>query len=165
MPFSAAAVANEFLHLAHRDGKRISPLKMQKLVYFAHGWYLAITGRPLLAEPIQAWKYGPVIPSLYREFKEFGDSPIQFPALAFRQGKGMTTARLDDEGDPQEVELPRRVIQRVWQQYGKFSASQLSSFTHNEGSPWDTTPDKDELGTVIPDEKIRDYFIRQARAS
>ena len=69
MPFSAAAVANEFLHLAHRDDRPITPLKMQKLVYFAHGWHLAITGAPLISEPIQAWQYGPVISSLYQIFK------------------------------------------------------------------------------------------------
>jgi uncharacterized phage-associated protein len=52
MPFSAAAVANESLRLAHRDGKTITPLKMQKLVYFAYGWHLAMTKRPLISEPI-----------------------------------------------------------------------------------------------------------------
>lgn len=162
MPFSAAAVANEFLKLAYADRKPVTPLKMQKLVYFAHGWYLAITGRPLLAEPIQAWKYGPVIPTLYQEFKEFGDEPIQFPAMIFVPGRGKTVASLTDEGDPAEVALALQVIRRVWNEYSKLTAEQLSAITHDEGSPWDATPHKDLPGTEISDDTIRNYFVHQA---
>ena len=165
MSFSAASIANEFLRLANRDRKRITPLKMQKLVYFAHGWYLAVAGEPLLAEPIQAWKYGPVIPTLYREFKECGSSPIEFPATSQVPGKGTVIAKLENEGDPAEIDLARRVIERVWEQYGHYSAAQLTSLTHNEGSPWDLVPNKDELGVEIPNSTIRDYFVRMAQPS
>lgn len=164
MAFSAKAVANEFLRLAYADGRRISPLKMQKLVYLAHGWYLAVTGRPLLNEPIQAWKYGPVIPSIYKEFKENGSDVITFPASVYRNGQ-FAPAKMDEEGSLEDVATARQVVERVWQQYKSFSASDLTTLTHEEGSPWDQTPNKDELGTVISDALIRDYFVRQARAS
>jgi len=68
MPLPSAAVANYFLDLGLRESIPITPLKLQKLVYFAHGWYLGFTGEPLLNEGIQAWEYGPVIPSLYHDF-------------------------------------------------------------------------------------------------
>ena len=163
MPFSAAAVANEFLHLAHRDGRTISPLKMQKLVYFAHGWHLAITGRPLLSEPIQAWQYGPVIPTLYRQFKEWGADPIRFPATKDAHGD-TTIPRLDDEGSREEVEIARPIIERVWKQYGSLSAAKLTTLTHSENTPWARVPDKEEPGTVIPNDDIRDYFLQLAKA-
>jgi uncharacterized phage-associated protein len=164
MAFSAKSVANEFLRLAYQDVKRISPLKMQKLAYLAHGWHLAVTGRPLLNESIQAWKYGPVIPTLYREFKESGSASIVSPAAVLRNGQWVP-ARLEDEGTPEEVATARQVIERVWQQYGSFTASDLTTLTHTEGSPWDRTPDKEEPGTVISDASIREYFLRQAKAS
>jgi len=164
MPFSAKAVANEFLGLAFAEGKRVSPLKMQKLVYFAHGWHLAVTGRPLLNESIQAWKYGPVIPTLYREFKESGSDFIVSPAAVYKNGQWVV-AKLDDEGTAQEVETAKKIIERVWQQYGSLSASELTTLTHTKGSPWERTPDKDEFGAIIPDESIREYFVRQAKAS
>src|ERR1700680_3484243 len=107
MPFSAAAVANEFLRLAHRDNKPITPLKMQKLVYFAHGWHLALTGRPLLSEPIQAWEYGPVIPTIYKEFSELVSDAIHYPASVYVQGKGFLPAKLEDGGTPEEVSVAR----------------------------------------------------------
>ena len=163
MPFSSAAVANEFLRLAFRDRSGVTPLKMQKLVYFAHGWHLAITGRPLLRENIQAWQWGPVIPSLYQQFKECGSAEITFPASAFIQG-GQLPANLDSEGTPKEVATARQIIERVWEQYGKYTAAELTTLTHGESAPWAQVPDKEKHGTVIPDELIREYFVRQATA-
>src|SRR5947209_3400405 len=76
MPYDAKAIANYFLDLAEAEAKSLTPMKLQKLVYYAHGWHLALTGRPLLDEEIQAWSFGPVIRSLYNEFREFGAEPI-----------------------------------------------------------------------------------------
>jgi uncharacterized phage-associated protein len=61
MPYPAAAIANEFIKVAKRNGVLLTPMKLQKLVYFAHGWYLALLGKPLINEPVEAWKFGPVI--------------------------------------------------------------------------------------------------------
>ena len=161
MPFSAAAVANEFLRLAHRDHKPITPLKMQKLVYFAHGWHLAITGKPLITEPIQAWQYGPVISSLYQIFKEAGSSPIRFAASVPIQN-GFIAASLDREGAPEEVAIAKQIIERVWNQYGKYTAAQLTTITHSEKSPWAKVEHKELPEQTIPNEWIRNYFVHQA---
>ena len=161
MPFSAAAVANKFLQLAKHDGKTITPLKMQKLVYFAHGWHLALFGKPLIAEVIQAWQYGPVISSLYQKFKHYGASPIDRYARVITQD-GPLPARLDREGASEsEIENARAVIKRVWQQYGRFSASQLTTLTHGSDAPWSKVPNKELPETPIPDRMIRAYFEAQ----
>ncbi|MFQ5632018.1 MAG: Panacea domain-containing protein, partial [bacterium] len=57
--YDSRLIANYFIDFARKDGVAISPMKLQKLVYFAHGYYLAITGQPLIEEEIQAWRYGP----------------------------------------------------------------------------------------------------------
>lgn len=54
----------------------MSLLKLIKLVYLAYGWSIALDYR-LFDEPIVAWKHGPVIRSLYHEFKHFGAAPIK----------------------------------------------------------------------------------------
>ena len=69
--YSAIAVANCFLDIADAQSRPITPLKIQKLVYIAHGWHLAIYEEPLIVELVEAWKWGPVIPLLYHEFKNF----------------------------------------------------------------------------------------------
>ena len=63
---SCQDVANYFLSLCDEDaGDLISNLKLQKLVYYAQGFHLAISGEPLFDEKIMAWEHGPVIPQLY----------------------------------------------------------------------------------------------------
>ena len=76
MSYSSKAIANLILDLDRDNGIRIDPMKLQKLVYISHGWNLAIHGKPLISDPIQAWQYGPVIPVLYHEFKNSGRSWI-----------------------------------------------------------------------------------------
>ncbi len=160
MAFTAAAVANRFLTLAWREAKTITPLKMQKLVYFAHGWHLALFGKPLMMEPIQAWRFGPVIGSLYRLFREFGSEPITQRARVVSQD-GYIPALLANEGTQDEVSRARAVIGRVWKEYGRFTASQLTTLTHSEDSPWSKVPNKERAETQIPNDLIKSFFLEQ----
>ena len=69
---SIAVAANWFI----QSLPSLTPLKLQKLIYYAHGWHLAIRNAPLIDEVIEAWEYGPVVPNVYHEFKKFGNRPI-----------------------------------------------------------------------------------------
>ena len=51
-------------------------MHLQKLVYLAHGWTLAVTGDPLVEDRFEAWDYGPVIRKLYDALRSFGSGPI-----------------------------------------------------------------------------------------
>src|ERR1700722_6456220 len=138
MPYSAKAVANEFLALAKDDGKQLSPMQLQKLVYFAYGWYLAITGERLLDERVEAWQWGPVVPSLYSEFKRYGSCPItEFARKAVVGGVGGISYQpyrvMSDRPDHDRIAM--QIIRKIWEIYGRFSASQLSSMTHAPGTP------------------------------
>lgn len=133
--YSAKEIANYFLELSAK--KDISPLKIQKLVYIAHGWHLALYGEPLVRDELaEAWEYGPVFPSIYHEFKEFGSGPILKPALDWLYYSSLgewrshiPQIRLDDE-------RTIAFLDRIWELYGRFSAGELSAMTHEEGSPW-----------------------------
>jgi uncharacterized phage-associated protein len=168
MPYPAAAIANEFIRLAEEANRPITPMKLQKLVYFAHGWYLALTGKPLINEPIQAWKFGPVIRSLYHALKAYGNSPITGHV---RNNTDSTFSFGDPEisfvdhgTNERENEQVKELVKRIWELYGSFSAIQLSNLTHDPQSPWSTTADKHRRRAVPIDEnKIRDYFLTQAK--
>ena len=69
-------IADYFVRLANETGDYISNLKLQKLVYYAQAWYLAISDEALFEEDFEAWVHGPVIPELYQEYKSFGWRPI-----------------------------------------------------------------------------------------
>jgi uncharacterized phage-associated protein len=176
MPFEAVAVANHFLEQAKAEGQTLNPMKVQKLVYFAHGWHLAIYDRPLLLERVEAWKYGPVVRELYHELKEFGSGPITKPITVLRFDRKpesrigasvrIVVPFMDAEGDPDSAAAATAVVDRVLKVYGRYSAVQLSNATHVEGSPWDITwkQCKGERNTVIDDELIKADFKRRAQA-
>lgn len=169
MAYPAKAVANEFLKLAKADGKPISPMKLLKLVYFAHGWFLAITDQPLIEERVEAWQYGPVIPVLYQEFKRFGNDPITARATdapRYEGGKFISDIPYIDVSacDPSASEA-KALIEKVWKTYGSHSAGQLSSATHQPGTPWEQTYVQGQRSLVISDEVIKGYYKKRMTAN
>ena len=66
-------ITNYILSMSEEDvGDGISNLKLQKLLYYCQGTYLAIKGTPLFEHPIEAWEHGPVVPEVYHQYKEHG---------------------------------------------------------------------------------------------
>lgn len=138
-------VAEDFLFLANQERRPLTPMQVQKLAYIAHGWQLGIAGRPLVNEPIEAWQYGPVIPSLYRRYKHYGSSPID-------ECPSERPTSLDEE----EHDL----IDQVWKGYGNRSGVSLSALTHEPGTPWYITIQQSGRGAVISNDLIEDYYRR-----
>ena len=157
MPLSAIAVANEILRQAHENGiNDITPMKLQKLVYFAHGWYLAATGEPLLNEQVEAWRYGPVIRSLYDVAKQYGNKPI---SASLFTPFGMP------ELNAVEQKALEPFLSWIWEQYGIYSGVQLSNMTHQPGTPWKRVIEESDkplpLNTDIPRSYIESYFANE----
>jgi len=138
---TAAEIANYFLSLVDTEaGDSMSNLKLQKLVYYAQGFHLAITGKPLFEDAIMAWEHGPVIPSLYHSFKQHGAESIPPPE------NGVDTAKYSVE--------TREILDEVFSVYGQFSAWKLRNMTHEE-PPWKEVYSTD---SPIRHETMRQYF-------
>ncbi len=170
MAYDAASIANYFLDLADRNGAGLDPMKIQKLVYFSHGWNLALKDEPLIKERIEAWEYGPVIPPLYGQFKKFGNGRITERALkvVFEGMKiSYKVASIDADSDEQTNASTRPLLDRIWEVYGGLSGVQLSNLTHAEGSPWAITYAKNpgQRHLVIDDELIKADFKRRLPAN
>jgi uncharacterized phage-associated protein len=135
-------VANYFLVLSDDDaGDLISNLKMQKLLYYAQGFSLAILKRPLFAEPIEAWSHGPVVPSAYERFKRYG-------AGAIREENPDISTLTQEEREP---------LDEVYRVYGQYSAWKLRNMTHDE-PPWkDVSFHRQE----ISHDALREFFANQ----
>ena len=140
----ALAVADFFLRKTEEIGKVLTPLQLIKIVYLAHGWFLGLYGRPLLDEAVQAWKYGPVIPSVYHAVKIFGNSGISVSFL-----KRYRSERFSPEEE--------NIMEQTLDIYGGYSGLQLSSLTHQEGTPWKEIWDGSKC-KEIPDASIRRHF-------
>ncbi len=136
--YLAKAVANKFIDIAQeKNCTDLSPMKLQKLIYFAHGWALVVFGGGgLIEEDIQAWPYGPVIQSIYHEFKIFGNERIGKKAEEAFYGGGYALGFSEPEIDPDDQEA-NNLINRIWEVYGSFTPIQLSNMTHDPGTPWD----------------------------
>jgi uncharacterized phage-associated protein len=153
------AVANEIILLAKAAGRPPTQMKLQKLIFFAHGWHLALADAPLVDEQFQAWKYGPVIPSVYQKFKQYGTMGIT--------GLGLEAKRIGETGIewiPPHLEpgaaFDAALLRKIWEVYGHFTGNQLSAMTHAPDTPW--TRARQQYGDVfdipIPDEDIKQYF-------
>jgi len=128
----AKYIADYILTMSDPDiGDIISNMKLQKLIYYAQGFHLALFDVPLFEEPIVAWEHGPVVESVYQDFKKFGASAIEVPHDLD------DTVLSDDQKD---------LMKEVYEVYGQFSAWKLRNMTHNE-LPWLQTP-KNEIISV-----------------
>jgi uncharacterized phage-associated protein len=142
----AIDVAHYFLCQIDSDaGDLISNLKIQKLLYYAQGFSLAICNKPLFSEPIEAWTHGPVVADVYHEFKEFSSSSIPCPV-------GFDFSIFDSDTS--------ELLDEVYAVYGQFSAWKLREMTHDE-LPWCETP----AGQIISHDKMKSYFQTQLVAA
>jgi len=151
-------VANTFLLQAKEDGVRdVDPLKIQKLVYNLHGWYLATTGSPAVGERFEAWPKGPVLSSLYHQFKAYRWRPISDYAEDIDPITGETRRLMVARSD----EKFYSIFRAVWDRYKGFSGEDLSSMTHAPGTPWSHA--RAEGRQYISDDEIREHFLELAR--
>ena len=147
--YSPFKIARFFIEKAAESGQELTPMKLIKLVYIAHGWSLALLKKPLISETVQAWKYGPVIESLYHAFKHRADSPIP---------KSEACSLPAADIDPTDAAL----LEKVWEKYGGLTGLHLSALTHQPGTPWfqiwEQSGGKDMKGAEIPDAKIEEFY-------
>ena len=144
MSYKALDIANKLLSKAASvcGGDLMSNMKLQKMLYYEQGYHLAAFGTPLFDEDVEAWMYGPVVPSVYEHFKSHGaggllpetESPIKLT---------------EDEED---------LFNDVFDAYVDFSAYGLMRKTHGE-SPWRKTTIG--FGNVITHDKMVEFFSKK----
>jgi len=161
MAFDSREIANYFIDKSMQSNSGISPMKVLKLVYIAHGWHLALTGNPLINEDISAWQYGPVISSLYDSVKRYGRHEIselitkENPLKLMLEGKKGTPIEGNFSDKDQEF------LDKIWEVYNDFSAFQLSEMTHDKGTPWEQVYDPEVRGKIIPNKIIKEYYEKR----
>ena len=123
---SAVHVANNILKKGAEEDISITPLKLQKLVYFVFKDYLQRTGCELFSEQFETWTHGPVVPSIYTEFSSYGDNPIR----SFAKDSRGKTYIVSETGDFKDS------LDTAWGKYKRYTGSELSRFTHQENMAW-----------------------------
>ena len=114
---TASNLAKYIIATVKNSGQPITNLKLQKLLYYSQAWHLALDRQPLFEDRIEAWVHGPVVPTVFREYREFRWSPL--------------TA---DENYQISTDVSKHTV-KVLKAYGPLDASQLERLTHSE-DPW-----------------------------
>lgn len=128
MSMSPLVVCNNILSRSFDEKIDISPMKLQKLLYFIACEYYKKTNSSLFSEPFEVWKYGPVLSSIYSEFKSYGKEPITAYA---KDAKG-NSYKINENVEP----TLKASIDSIWNSFKGMNAIALSQITHKEGSAW-----------------------------
>lgn len=106
--------------------KALTPKKLQKLVYYAYAWFIALNNQcadeiecVLFNEEPEAWVHGPVFPSLYSKYKKYYWQEIE---------KKEENVHISNED-------VLHFLDTIWNTFGIFSADELEYMTHKE-EPW-----------------------------
>lgn len=144
--YTADDIAGWFIDFNNRyvlteEAEYITPMKLQKLLYYAQGAFLAIDNKALFDEEIEVWDHGPVIPSIYQKYKKYSSGGI-------KKSESETPENMDDH--------TYAMLFGIYEKYGKFSASQLRNMTHYE-DPY-IQASEDGNSKIISKESMRKYF-------
>src|ERR1700730_5601623 len=157
---SPLAIANEFIKRALAAGKKLTPMQLQKLLYLAHGWNLAVTGNPLIDDKFEAWEWGPVNRRLYEALRAFGAQPVD-RLLHWGEDSPFSSGEPAGVAIQEMTDEEGAVIDRSWRAYGDYPAFALSALTHEQGTPWAKTYRKGR-NRAVSNNEIQEYFIRLA---
>ena len=130
-------------------------MKVLKLVYLAHGFKMALADdvkQVMFNDDVEAWKFGPVVRTIYDEYKESGGCKIEQPA----ENKASSLISSEDV----------TILEAVYRSYGTLDAWELSALTHQKDTPWYKVWNSDEniqdqivFDVVIPNQLIKDHFF------
>ncbi len=133
----ALTVGNSILERAKQENKDITPMKLQKLIYCLYKEYYKNTGRALFDERFEAWKYGPVLRSIYDTFKKYGSNTIK--EFAISVDGNIYVVNQKQSSSFQEA------FEKTWERYSDYDGIVLSSFTHQANTAWRKAIDRRQI--------------------
>lgn len=151
MPISDSLNAvQQAILVIHRNefGESPSPMKLQKLCYYAQGYRLA-EGGELFPDDFQAWQHGPVVPDLYQKYRDFSWRTID--------------VAVDEKTINPEI---FEVVGDIVRAYGRYDGAALSTMTHRE-APWKDArgdlPESEGSNELISKDSLRRFFAEKLR--
>lgn len=139
-------IANFFLKIVDRDsGSTITPLKLQKILYYAQGYHLAYYDSELFSEDFQAWVHGPANEEIYEKYKGYGFNSIPSPT----------------EEIPEIDDIKCDFLNDIWHTFGIYDGKYLEEQTHKE-SPWIDArkgyAPGEKCQVIISKESMKEFF-------
>lgn len=142
-------IINFFIERANKENEYLSPLKLIKLVYIAYASFLTCFDKHLFKEKVEAWQYGPVIPSIYHDFKHYHNNHISDYYVPYP----FSEVLLPNGDNDQYAAL----LEEIWSTFKGWKATELSSWTHQKESAWSRAY-KRGRNSALKKEEIRNEF-------
>lgn len=140
-------VSSYIISLSEKTGESVTNMKLQKLLYYSYVWNLVNFNEKLFLDNIEAWQYGPVVPSVYILYRD----------------KGADNINTSKRGDLEKLsQRSKDLIDEVFNVYGAKSAMDLMNLTHSE-APWRDTYTED-ANNVISDDLIVKFYRQMKQA-
>lgn len=134
MPAWSTEIASTFVKEGSRSRRWFDQITLQRLVYIAHGWCLAISGEPLTGDRPEAWDNGPMYRRVAEALKSYGRGPVR-NVVDVSLSLASTECGFEEISAEMKV-LELDVIQRVFKNYALLSPAQLSVLTNGDEAPW-----------------------------
>lgn len=155
--YSALEVARHIINYSNQAEQFLSVLKLQKIMYFVQAKFLISQGRPCFADNIEAWDFGPVVPSVLHEFLRFGLYSIPPVTHYFVDDeKAYFGIRKVEFLDRTISDEDKAAIDEVVDYFAEYSSVDLTDLTQKQ-KPWTDAYCRD-CQNVIPVDGIRTYF-------
>ena len=162
LPYSASSFANFFIGLYDEDKDPVlNCIRINQLCYLAFGWIVGITERYAFKNRVKAWDYFPVIPSLYYEFKQYGDKAIPKDRKSVGSKyspSGKLEIFMPAEIKEQNEDRVFNLSSRVYDVYRKYSNEEIIKMNNSKGTPWYIVFDNDKRDITIDGYLIQEYF-------
>ncbi len=135
-------IAEFFVQITAQSGDPITNLKLNQLLYYSQGAYLARTGKPLFHDPVETYSFSPVIPAIYQKYSVYGRNSI--------------SACKEDMNCSQFTEDELEVLLDVIREIGQYTDAELVALTHQQNTPWSRAIAKNTKELSLSD--IKEYF-------
>ena len=142
---NAKQIVSYILHRA----EQLDPLQINKIAFFCHGWSVGVNRKPLISETIEAWRWGPVIPSIYQTFRMFGELPVTYNVFLKLENVNATSIDFSKE--------ETAIMDPVIDYYSQYVGGVLIGITHEDGSPWQQCW-VEGMNNPIPNNLIEEYY-------
>ena len=149
MSYIASTIAGYFIERSNKEERQLSVLQIIKLVYISHGWNLALNDAPLISDRIEAWTYGPVIPSLKSFFEGKGLRKDDLVSLSVEEVNCIKFEHLE-------------LLNKVYVKYEQITGEELSQLMHEDDTPWFAVWDNERgRNNPIENEATKAYYSKQ----
>ncbi|MBT4989978.1 MAG: DUF4065 domain-containing protein [Rickettsiales bacterium] len=160
--YSPAKIANSIIRIARSYKINLDPLKLQKIIYFAHCKSLLERNQILITEPFHAFSFGPLITSIYHEYKKYGNNPVDhYTSELVMEENDLTWKILYVPDDDVET---NKILNETFDKYSNYSGSILAEMTHIQNGPWFKTYAQGLKEGINNGKEISNYEIRNHTA-